>query len=259
MSTSTPAPQTKVSFGIPSLMSKSTPQIATRVATVCLYVAAVINAAFLFFPQIPTNVKIMVGEYSASAVGFIHFICNMFGLNPGVPPAPPTATNSGIGSKTAAIVIGLLVISTFARGQSMLKPLPLMPAKVPYPGRLHAVLLPTDSVPAISNGKFQGFRFAGPDIAFAVPDFSVYTGFGIDWVSATANATTGKWSYNWTVGPRVYGGANLGVPTVQAIGAVGIRVTFFNGWLALGGIWNLTTKKAQATIGNPAALIPGLN
>jgi hypothetical protein len=174
-----------------------------------------------------------------------------------VPPSGPGI--SGSGPKSAAILIGLLVISTFARGQSMLKPLPLMPAKVPYPGRLHAVLLPTDSVPAISNGKFQGFRFAGPDIAFAVPDFSVYTGFGIDWVSATANATTGKWSYNWTVGPRVYGGANLGVPTVQAIGAVGIRVTFFNGWLALGGIWNLTTKKAQATIGNPAALIPGLN
>lgn len=180
-------------------------------------------------------------------------------------PKPPAAPPSGPGIlgtsnvKNVAILIGLLALSTFVRGQSMLKPLPLMPAKVPYPGRFHAVLLPTDSIPPISNGKFQGFRFAGPDIAFGFPDFSAYTGFGVDWVSATADATTGKWSYNWTIGPRVYGGADLGVPTVKAIGAVGIRVTFFDGWLAVGGIYNLTTKKAQATIGNPAALIPGLN
>lgn len=259
MSTTTPGPQSSVSFGIPSLLTKNTPQIATRIATVCLYLAAIINSVFLFFPQIPVNVKITVGEYSASAVGFIHFLCNMFGLNPGVPPTPPLPSNSSIGGKTAAILVGFLVVSTFARGQSMLKPLPLMPAKVPYPGRLHAVLLPTDSVPAISNGEFQGFRFSGPDIAFAVPDFSAYSGLGIDYVWAIADATTGKWSYQYTIGPRVYGGANLGVPTVKFIGAVGIRATLFKGWLALGCIYNLTTKKPQATIGNPAALIPGLN
>jgi hypothetical protein len=37
------------------------------------------------------------------------------------------------------------------------------------------------------------------------------------------------------------------------------RATFFKGWLAIGAIYNLTLKKTQATVGNPAALIPGLN
>jgi hypothetical protein len=179
-----------------------------------------------------------------------------------VPTSQPSLSDppsSSAGPKNVAILIGLLVISTFARGQSMLRPLPLMPAKVPVHSPLRAILLPTDSVPPISNGKFQGFRFSGPDITFAIPDFSAYTGLGIDWVSATADAITGKWSYNWTVGPRVYGGANLGVPTLKLIGAVGLRATFFKGWLAISGIYNLTTKKPQTGVGNPAALIPGLN
>lgn len=164
---------------------------------------------------------------------------------------------NAVASKSVAILGALLLLSTFSMGQSMFKSLPLTPAK--KPANFRAVILPTDSTPNISNGKFQGFRFAGPDITFAIPDFSIYTGLGIDWVSAVADPVTGKWDYNFTIGPRVYGGANLGVPTTQAIGAIGIRMTFFKGWLALSGIYNLTTKKAQAGIGNPAALIPGLN
>ncbi len=151
----------------------------------------------------------------------------------------------------------LLFLGMAAHTQSMFKPLPLMPVKVNRFSR--AVILPTDSLPNISNGKFQGFRFSGPDLAFAVPDFSIFTGLGIDYVVAVADPVTGKWVYNFTIGPRVYGGANLGVPAIQTIGAIGLRATFFKGWLAVGVIYNLTTKKPQATIGNPAALIPGLN
>jgi hypothetical protein len=157
----------------------------------------------------------------------------------------------------AGMVILLVFLSVVCHGQSIFKPLPIY--RTPIAGRAHAVVGPTDSLPNISAGKFQGFRFAGPDLAFAVPDFSIYTGMGIDYVIAVADPTTGKWAYNFTIGPRVYGGANLGVPTVQTIGAVGLRITLFNGWLALGGVYNLTTKKPQATVGNPAALIPGLN
>lgn len=154
-------------------------------------------------------------------------------------------------------VLVFLLIAGASFGQSIWKPLPVMPAR----GQVYtrSVILPTDRLPNISNGKFNGFRFAGPDLAFAVPDFSIYTGLGIDWVNAIADPTTGKWVYNFTIGPRVYGGANLGTPMVKAIGALGVRATFFKGWLALGAIYNLTTKKPQATMGNPAALIPGLN
>lgn len=154
-------------------------------------------------------------------------------------------------------VVTLFFIVTVSNAQSIFKPLPLTPLKA---NRFsHAVILPTDSLPNISNGKFQGFRFSGPDLAFAVPDFSIFTGLGIDYVVAVADPVTGKWVYNFTIGPRFYGGANLGAPTITTIGAVGIRATFFKGWLAIGAIYNLTTKKPQATVGNPAALIPGLN
>jgi hypothetical protein len=152
----------------------------------------------------------------------------------------------------------LVFIGVDANAQSIFKPLPPFKAPKVENGKL-GIVLPTDSLPSISTGKWSGVRFAGPDLAFAIPDFSVYTGLGIDYVIATADTATGKWNYKFTIGPRVYGGANLGQPTVSAIGAIGIRVTLFNGWLAIGGIWNLTTKKPQATVGNPAALIPGLN
>lgn len=156
-------------------------------------------------------------------------------------------------------LVAILVLSSiFCQAQSMFKPLP--PYKKPVAtNRFARLILPGDTLPSLSTNKFQGFRFAGPDIAFAVPDFSIYTGLGIDYVWAVADQKTGKWDYAFTVGPRVYGGANLGEPTVRAIGGVGVRATLFNGWLAIGAIYNLTTKKPQATIGNPAALMPGLN
>lgn len=193
----------------------------------------------------------------AASAGAFYLIKNFFSG-----PPPPTSGPGplGVASKKVAMLIGLMVLSSFSFGQSMFKPLPPTPKRPPH-GLVfnRAIIGPTDSLPNIKDGHFQGFRFAGPDLAFAVPDFSIYTGLGIDYVLASADPVTGKWVYDFTVGPRVYGGANLGQPTVQAIGAVGIRFTAFRGWLAVGAIYNLTTKKPQATLGNPAALIPGLN
>jgi hypothetical protein len=151
-----------------------------------------------------------------------------------------------------------IVFAGSANAQSIFKALP--PYKPPTNKFNRAIIGPTDSLPSLSVGTWNGFRFSGPDVMAAIPDFSLYTGVGIDYVLAKANTTTGKWSYTFTAGPRVYGGANLGTPgTVQAVAGVGVRLTFFNGLLAVGMIYNLTTKKAQGTIGNPAAIIPGLN
>lgn len=155
------------------------------------------------------------------------------------------------------LFIALLIFSTVAKSQSIFKPLPSF--KPNKEVNKLGIVGPTDSLPSLATGKWNGVRFAGPDIVFAIPDFSVYTGIGLDYVWAKADTATGKWDYTFTIGPRVYGGANLGQPTVSAIGAIGVRATFFKGWLAIGAIYNLTTKKPQATIGNPAALIPGLN
>lgn len=170
-------------------------------------------------------------------------------------PKPPLSGYSSVGPKMMPIVFFSVLLSVACQAQSIWKPLP----DYRRPTSAFMTAWPGDTLPSISLGKFQGFRFAGPDIAFAIPDLSVYTGLGIDYVWAVANTVTGKWEYQYTIGPRVYGGADLGAPTVKAIGAVGLRVTLFKGWLALGALYNLTMKKPQATVGNPAALIPGLN
>lgn len=174
---------------------------------------------------------------------------------------PPAAPGNGPTDMKVFMLAVVLLATTAGYSQSMFKPLPLTPKKAATRALVFSRSLvgPTDTLPNISDGHFRGFRFSGPDLAFAIPEFSVYTGLGIDFVTATADPATGKWVYDFTIGPRIYGGANLGVPTVQAIGAVGVRATFLKGWLAIGAIYNLTTKKPQATMGNPAALIPGLN
>jgi hypothetical protein len=142
--------------------------------------------------------------------------------------------------------------------QSIFKALP--PYRAPSNKFNRAIVGPTDTLPSLSTGSWNGFRFSGPDVAAAIPDFSIYSGVGLDYILAKADPATGKWSYTFTAGPRIYGGANLGVPgSVQAVAAVGVRISFLNGLVAVGMLYNLTTKKAQGTIGNPAAIIPGLN
>lgn len=71
--------KTKVVFGKKGLLAP-TPPIYTKIATVFLYAAAVINGAILTFPQIPTPLKETVAMYSTEAVAFVHFICNTFGI-----------------------------------------------------------------------------------------------------------------------------------------------------------------------------------
>jgi hypothetical protein len=154
-------------------------------------------------------------------------------------------------------IIALLVVCGTMNAQSIFHSLP--PYKAPSNMMARSIVGPTDSLPSIATNKWQGFRFAGPDIMFAIPDFSMWTGLGIDYVWAVANAATQKWDYNYTVGIRVTGGANLGSPTIRTLGGVGARITLLKGYLALGAIYNFTLKKSQAAIGNPAALIPGLN
>jgi hypothetical protein len=171
----------------------------------------------------------------------------------GPPPGPRSGAN--IGQKT--VVLLFLIGATMSlHAQSLLQPLPRYRATPSFA----RIIGPADSLPSISTGKWQGFRLAGPDVMMALPDLSLWTGAGIDYVWAVANTSSGQWQYQYTIGLRAEGGANLPSPgTVKAIGGFGLRITLFNGLLALGGIYNLTLKHAQAAIGNPVALIPGLN
>lgn len=160
--------------------------------------------------------------------------------------------------KLLFIICAFFIVGA-VNAQSLLYSLP--PYKAPVAKNMYSRSLGvTDTLPSLSVNKWNGWRLAGPDIMLALPDLTAWTGAGIDYVWATANNATGKWDYDYTVGGRILGGANLPSPgTVKAVGGFALRVTFFKGLLAVGAIYNLTLKHAQAGIGNPAALIPGLN
>lgn len=79
MSISTPNAATKVTFGLPSLL-KPTPLLAKNISTGVLYTAFMANLVIQFFPQVPATVKTAIGTYSMEVVGFVHAICNTFGI-----------------------------------------------------------------------------------------------------------------------------------------------------------------------------------
>lgn len=192
--------------------------------------------------------------HTAAAAGATYLLKTFFSG-----PTPPSPTNGSAAPKVIVLflLIGALVSSCGA--QSLLKPLPLYRPPV-VPGRFLRAIGPTDSLPSITTRQWQGLRLAGPDVAIALPDLSAYTGLGIDYVWATANQTTFKWDYDYTIGLRVRGGANLPSPgTVKAVGALGLRASFLKGLVAVELLYNLTLQHAQGAIGNPAAFIPGLN
>lgn len=70
----------KVVFGTKEALVSKTPQVASTIATVVLYVAAIGNIILASFPQIPPVVKGDIGIYSTEVVGAVHAICNLFGL-----------------------------------------------------------------------------------------------------------------------------------------------------------------------------------
>lgn len=74
-----PPPNTKVTFGVPSLI-KETPQIAKIVAQGTVYVVGIVNIALASFPQIPVGIRAEVAGYSGGALVFVNAVCQMFGI-----------------------------------------------------------------------------------------------------------------------------------------------------------------------------------
>jgi len=139
-------------------------------------------------------------------------------------------------------------------------PLPTWPGAKQYKPTNNYAHTVAVGLPSIATGKYNGFVLSGPDVIIAVPTFSIYTGIGVDYVMAVADSLSGKWSKNFTIGPRLYGGANMPIPgSVKAAGAIGVRVTFFDQLLAVGLLYDFTLRKAQTGVGNPAALFPTTN
>lgn len=70
---------TKTTFGIGSI-SRPTPEVATKIFRVVLYVAGVVNIVLMTISEIPEPVKATVGKYSVEAVMLVHALTKLFGL-----------------------------------------------------------------------------------------------------------------------------------------------------------------------------------
>lgn len=74
-----PPANTKVTFGVPSLL-KETPQIAKIIAQGTVYLVGIVNIGLASFPQIPVGIRAEVAGYTGGALIFVNAVCQMFGI-----------------------------------------------------------------------------------------------------------------------------------------------------------------------------------
>ena len=71
---------TVVKFGLAQI-TKTTPEIATKIFRVVLYIAAIGNIILDLFPEIPFDTKALIAMYSIKAVAAVHAFSKLFGLD----------------------------------------------------------------------------------------------------------------------------------------------------------------------------------
>lgn len=154
------------------------------------------------------------------------------------------------------ITILLLVVAFTSNAQSLFAPLPKPKWPVPFHGLApHAIAPPTGATGSVIGTTYTGFRFDGPSVLLALPDFTVYTGVGISWEHDTFRDSTSKWYTDYSIALKGYAGGQYAPGAVSGVTAVGLSVSFFNKLLTVGLLYNLTTKKAQGAVGPTVNLI----
>lgn len=140
----------------------------------------------------------------------------------------------------------LMAISVSA--QSVFKP--LSKPKQSYGISLfHTTAAPVDST-------FQGFRIGGPVVLLALPDLTVFTGVGIVYEHDTYRSGSSRYYKDWAVGISAVEGGQFAPNSLKAVTGLAAHVSFFDGFLTIGAIYNLTTQKAQGAIGPMTSLFP---
>lgn len=108
------------------------------------------------------------------------------------------------------------------------------------------------------DSVFQGLRIGGPSVMIAVPDFTVYTGVGIEWQHDTYQVKNQRWYKDYGIGADFFGGGQLAPGNIREVAAVGAHVSLLDGFVTVGFLYNLTTKKVQAATG-PMSQLFGSN
>jgi hypothetical protein len=105
--------------------------------------------------------------------------------------------------------------------------------------------------------KWQGFRATGPMAVYgynSTSGSSLMTGAGLayTWQHLT---TGGTWWVDEAAGLAFYAGGSQAPSSLALVTAVGPYVSFFNGYLSVGGVVNLSTGKPMLTVGVALPLI----
>jgi hypothetical protein len=154
------------------------------------------------------------------------------------------------------ITILLLAVAFTSNAQSLFAPLPKPKWPVPSHGLAPRDVAPPNGATGTAIGNiYSGFRFDGPSVLVAIPDFTVYTGVGLSYEHDTYRDSTAKWYTDWSVAFKGYAGGQYAPGTVSGVTAVGLSVSFFNKLLTVGVLYNFMTKKAQAGAGPTVNLI----
>lgn len=146
------------------------------------------------------------------------------------------------------IAIACCLMPSGSHAQGLLSRLPRpVPAKyVPSNTRGFFKATPTslqvDSV-------FQGLRIGGPSIMVALPDFTLYTGVGVEWQHDTYSVSSGRWYKDYGVGADFFGGSQLVPGNIREVVSVGAHLSLLDGFLTVGFIYNLTTRRVQGATG----------
>jgi len=105
--------------------------------------------------------------------------------------------------------------------------------------------------------KWKGFRATGPMAVYGYNKSSgnsLLTGVALSytWQHLT---TGGTWWVDEAAGLAFYAGGSQAPSSLAFVSAVGPYVSFFNGYLSIGGAINLTTGKPMLTAGVALPLI----
>jgi hypothetical protein len=161
-------------------------------------------------------------------------------------------------------MLAITTVTAFGQNQGFLKPLAkpdrdTVKANVKDLPKFSMSLTIQDSTlptPTVDS-SFQGLRWTGITALAALPTFSVYTGTGLSYQHDTYTRATGRWYVNYAINLGVYAGGQQAPGSLQAVGAVGLSVSLFNGYLVAGVLYSFGgTQHFQAATGTSASLVP---
>lgn len=143
-----------------------------------------------------------------------------------------------------AILAILICTCQIAGAQSLIRSLP-KPTAEASPRRMALSI----GIPAQDTTVYQGFRFTGPTVLYALPQSTAFTGVGLSYEHDTYKTATGKFYTDWSVAIQGFAGGQFAPSSISGVTAVGFTVSFFNKILTVGMLYNLTTQKAMAGVG----------